>query len=397
VAGVSFYQETVVSNFREPFMCRLALKTADTPFSPYEVLLAMEVMQEGYDGSGLGLLLRGVSFEDFKYDKDSHVILSGIAHTEEAAKRLNQLMEARGFDQKYDHEFHVNPDLIEAEDRFQYIVRVYKKPADLTEAELEDSLMQTRLFLRKDGEEHGGDLTVFSFWPDVVMIKEVGWPLEVGNALGLDDNRIMARVVMAQGRQNTNYGINLYACHPFFIQGIGTMTNGENTAFVPIKEWLIGKNIPGYTGYQSDSEVFTHILHYVTKKLGLPLEVYKHVITPLKTEELDMHPQGDFLKGLRTACRRLIIDGPNAVIATMPDETCMLVMDQKKMRPATVGGRRGVWAIASEMCGVEALVPDRDPSLDFQPMREHTVILPPERKELLIWTQFDPFTLNQAA
>ena len=378
-------------------MCRLALKTADTPFSPYEVLTAMEAMQEGYDGSGLGLLLRGVSFEDFKYQKDIHVILSGICHTEDSFDRLRKIMEKRGFKERYDHAFNMRPDLVEADDRFQYVVRVYRKPSGLTEAELEDKLMQTRLFLRKDGEEHGNDLTVFSFWSDVVMIKEVGWPLEVGNALGLDDGRIKARVVMAQGRQNTNYGINLYACHPFFIQGIATMTNGENTAFVPIKEWLIGKNIPGYTGYQSDSEVFTHILHYVTKKLGLPLETYKHVITPLKTEELNKHPQGDFLKGLRTACRRLIIDGPNAVIGTLPDETSMLVMDQKKLRPATVGGRPGAWAIASEMCGVEALIPDRDPSFDFQPMREHTVIIPPERKELLIWSQFDQFTLSQAA
>ena len=378
-------------------MCRLALKTADIPFSPYEVLTGMEAMQEGYDGSGLGLLLRGVSFEDFKYQKDIHVILSGICHTEDALDRLHTIMEKSGFKERYDHAFNVRPELVEADDRFQYVVRVYRKPDGLTEAELEDKLMKTRLFLRRDGEEHGGDLTVFSFWSDVVMIKEVGWPLDVGDALGLHDDRIKARVVMAQGRQNTNYGINLYACHPFFIQGISTMTNGENTAFVPIKEWLIGKNIPGYTGYQSDSEVFTHILHYVTKKLGLPLETYKHIITPLKTEELDKHPQGDFLKGLRTACRRLIIDGPNAVIATLPDETSMLVMDQKKLRPATVGGRPGAWAIASEMCGVEALIPDRDPSLDFQPMREHTVIIPPERKELLIWSQFDPFTLSQAA
>ena len=378
-------------------MCRLALKTADIPFSPYEVLVGMEAMQEGYDGSGLGLLLRGVGFEDFNYQKDKHVILSGIAHTEAAARRLHQIMDDRGFEQKYDHEFKVNPDLVEAKDRHQYIVRVFKKPEGLTTAELEDLLMQTRLFLRKDGEEHGNDLTVFSFWSDVIMIKEVGWPLDVGNALGLDDNRIKARVVMAQGRQNTNYGINLYACHPFFIQGVATMTNGENTAFVPIKEWLIGKNIPGYTGYQSDSEVFAHILHYVTKKLGLPLEAYKHVITPLKTEELNVHPQGEFLKGLRTACRRLIIDGPNAVIGTLPDESCMLVMDQKKLRPATVGGRPGAWAIASEMCGVAALIPDRDPSLDFQPMREHTVIIPQDRKELQIWSQFDQFTLSQAA
>jgi glutamate synthase domain-containing protein 1 len=378
-------------------MCRLALKTADIPFSPYEVLTGMEAMQEGYDGSGLGLLLRGVSFADFNYKKEEHLILSGIAHSEAAFRRLHQQMEERGFEQEYDHQFKVNAALIEAKDRYQYIVRVYKKPQGLSEAELEDQLMQTRLVLRKDGEAHGGDLTVFSFWPDVVMIKEVGWPLDIGNALGLNDNRIKARVVMAQGRQNTNYGINLYACHPFFIQGIATMTNGENTAFVPIKEWLLGKNIPGYMGYQSDSEVFAHILHYVTKKLKLPLACYKHVITPLKTSELNAHPQGEFLKGLRTACRRLIIDGPNAVIGTLPDESCLLVMDQKKMRPATVGGRPGAWAIASEMCGVEALIPDRDPSLDFQPMREHTVIIPPDRKELLIWSQFDQFTLSQAA
>ena len=75
---------------------------------------------------------------------------------------------------------------------------------------------------------------------------------------------------MAQGRQNTNYGINLYACHPFFIQGVATMTNGENTAFVPIKEWLEGKNIPGYMGYQSDSEVFAHIL------IGRIKEMFSH-------------------------------------------------------------------------------------------------------------------------
>ncbi|MDD3619290.1 MAG: glutamate synthase [Desulfobulbaceae bacterium] len=379
-------------------MCRLALKTADIPFSPYEVLTAMEAMQEGYDGSGLGLLLRGIEFEDFNY-KGRWPIFSGIAHTEEALQRLNVFMSERGYELIYDHNFAMTPGLIEARDREKYIVRVYREPSNVDPSHEagEERNMRIRLELRKNGEEHGGDLTAFSFWPNVVMIKEVGWPLQVGDALGLHDGRLKANVVMAQGRQNTNYGINLYACHPFFIQGIATMTNGENTAFVPIKEWLTGKGFPGYTGYQSDSEVFTHILHYVIKKLKLPLEAYKHVITPLKTEELDVHPQGDFLKGLRAVCRRLIIDGPNAVIGTLPDETCLLVMDHKKMRPATVGGRPGVWAIASEICGVDAMVPDRDRSLDFQPMREHTVIIPPHRKEMVIWSQFDPFTLPQAA
>ncbi|MBU0960891.1 MAG: glutamate synthase, partial [Proteobacteria bacterium] len=184
-------------------MCRLALKTASEAFSPYEVLTAMEAMQEGYDGSGLGLLLRGLQFEDFKYDS-KFPILSGIAHTEEAWQRLNSFMQDRGYELKYDHEFETNPSLIEAKDRYRYFLRVYNLPtsfASLSEEEIENELMMTRLALRHDGEEHGGDLTVFSFWPDVATIKEVGWPLAVGDGLGLSDSRILSRVCMAQGRQ----------------------------------------------------------------------------------------------------------------------------------------------------------------------------------------------------
>ncbi len=380
-------------------MCRLAMKTASEPFSPYDILKAMEAMQEGYDGSGLGLLLRGVEFADFNY-QPTQPILSGIAHTEDALRRLNHFMQTRGYELKYDHEFDLDLTKIESKDRYKYFVMVYKTPdewQDLPQDEIDEKLTFTRLAIRRNGEEHNGDLTVFSFWPDVVMIKEVGWPLEVGQALGLDSGRIKSRICMAQGRQNTNYGINLYACHPFFIQGIGTMTNGENTAFVPIRDWLTGRHYPAYVGYQSDSEVFTHILHYVTKKLKLPLQAYKHVITPLKAEELEKHPQGDFLLGLRNSCRRLIIDGPNCVMGSLPDETCILVMDAKKLRPATVGGRDGEWAMASEMCGLDAMIPDRDRHLDFQPMREHTVVIPPERQEFKIWSQFDPFPLPQTA
>ncbi len=380
-------------------MCRLALKTATEPFSPYEVLEAMEAMQEGYDGSGLGLLLRGMEFEDFKYNP-RFPILSGIAKTKESWRRLDDFMEDRGYELKYDHKFHMDHSQLEDIERFRYFIRAYRMPdkfSSSSQEEREMELLESRLALRKNGEDHGSDLTVFSFYPDVAIIKEVGWPLQVGNLLNLHDGQIKSRVCMAQGRQNTNYGINLYACHPFFIQGISTMTNGENTAFVPIRDWLTGRGFPGYIGYQSDSEVFTHILHYTIKKLNLPLQAYKHIITPLSLKELEKHPQGDFLKGLRSVCRRLIIDGPNAVIGTLPDETCLLVMDQKKLRPATVGGREGAWAIASEMCGVDAMIPNRDPAFDFQPMRDHTIIIPPDRKELTIWSQYDQFPLSQAA
>ena len=53
--------------------------------------------------------------------------------------------------------------------------------------------------------------------------------------------------------------------------------------------------------------------------------------------------------------------------------------------------------IVVELKAVAALVPDRDPAFDFQPRREHTVIIPPDRKDYHIWSQFDPCTLPLAA
>lgn len=354
----------------------------------------MESMQEGYDGSGLGLLLRGVTFADFKYQKHD-TIVSGVVTTKEALKRLNLFMQEKGFAKKYAHEFGTDPSKTEEMERRQYFVRVYQNPTHwdvYCKGRIEQELMLTTLELIKDGENHGGDLTIFSVWPDVVIIKEIGWPLEVGKALALNDNRIKARIVMAQGRQNTNWGINLHACHPFFLQGIATMTNGENTAFQTNKEWLEAQNFPGYTGYQSDSEVFTHILHYILRKLKLPLAAFKHVITPLNLPELNLHPQGEFLKGLKNVCRRLIIDGPNCVMGALPDETTFMVMDHKKMRPGCIGGKPGEWAMASEVCGVDAMIPDRDRSLDFQPMRENTVVVGAQRKKIDVLSQFDTFS-----
>ncbi len=236
-------------------------------------------------------------------------------------------------------------------------------------------------------------MIVFSFWPDVIMIKEIGDPMTVARYLDFDRKELQARIIMAQGRQNTNYAINLYACHPFFLQGFSTMTNGENTAFVPIREFLLSRNVPGYIGYQSDSEVFTHILHFTIKRLGLGLEFYKHIITPLMDGDLERHPNGAFLKQLKHSCRSLIIDGPNCVIGCLPDHSLFMVQDRKKLRPGVVGGKPGCYVFSSEICGLDAVLPDRDKSKDFQPMHLDTVVIGPDRKEIKICSQTDPLPL----
>jgi glutamate synthase domain-containing protein 1 len=371
-------------------MCRLFAITSEEPLSPMTALEALDVMREGHDGSGVGLFLRdlGGPFEEMK----DAPILSGI-FTDKGLKRLDAYMMNIGFMTKYKLSIKVPkspPPGVPKRDI--YLIRAYEYPEEwdtLTEAQRYHRLVEIRLELRRMGEAEE-DMIVFSFWPDVIMIKEIGEPLQIANHLKLDRKDLKARIIMAQGRQNTNYAINLYACHPFFLQGFSTMTNGENTAFIPIREYLQSRGFPGYTGYQSDSEVFTHILHYTILKLGLGLEGYKHVITPLKDGEIAAHPNSRLLQQLKQSCRRLIIDGPNCVIGSLPNHSLFMVQDRKKLRPGVVGGRPGKFAFSSEICGLDAAIPDRDKSRDFQPMHLDTVIVGQNRQEITLCRQTSP-------
>ena len=378
-------------------MCRLFAISSTEPLSPMTAINALDVMREGHDGSGVGLFLRdlGGPFEEMK----DAPILSGI-FTDDGLKRLDAFMMDIGFMTKYKISIKVAktpPPGVPKRD--VYLIRAYEYPEEwenFSQAELYDLLLALRLKLRKMGEEKR-DMIVFSFWPDVIMIKEIGNPMDVARYLHLDRPELRARVIMAQGRQNTNYAINLYACHPFFIQGYSTMTNGENTAFVPIKDYLTSRGFDGYTGYQSDSEVFTHILHFMITRLGLGIEAYKHIITPLQEEDIRRHPNVDILKHLKRSCRRLIIDGPNMVIGCLTDHSIFMVQDRKKLRPGVVGGRAGMYAFASEICGLDAAIPHRDKSQDFQPMHLDTAIVGPDRQEVTLCSQTDPLPLQLSA
>jgi glutamate synthase domain-containing protein 1 len=366
-------------------MCRLSAISSSDFISPMENILALETMKEGHDGSGLGLMLKDMAgpFADYKKLPTMSAICSN-----QGLAMLEDYMKAQGFTEKFSWEPPIK-NVKGVERRDHYIAKVYDYPSahkDKTQLEKEDLLLRTRIALRLMGEPDGS-LFVFSFYPDVLTLKEVGDPLQLGEFFGIEKSGIKSKIVLAQGRQNTNYAIYLYACHPFFIQGYATMTNGENTAFVPIREFLTGRGNPGYMGYNSDSEVFTHILHYTNRTLGYPLHYYKDVITPLKDAEIGKRADAAPLRLLKKSLRPLCIDGPNCVIGFTPDGTCFMVHDSKKLRPGAVGGKPGKYALMSEVCGVDSAVPDRDKSTDIFPMKYDTVIIAPGAREVKVWNQ----------
>ena len=350
-----------------------------------ETVLALETMKEGHDGSGMGIVMKdlGGEFEGLK----GFPILSGIC-SEQGLDAVDRYMETHGFKAKYVWAPAVR-EVPGVQRRDHYFAKVYQYPEsylDRPMSEKEDLLMRTRLQLRRMGEEDES-IIVFSFYPDVLALKEVGDPLEVAEFFGLDRDGITAKIVFAQGRQNTNYAINLYACHPFFIQGYASMTNGENTAFVPIREYLMSRGFPGYIGYNSDSEVFTHILHYTVRQLGYPLHYYKDVITPLKAAEMQRRPDAGAVRLMKQSLRSLCIDGPNMVIGFTPDGTCFMLQDSKKLRPGVVGGVRGKYALMSEECGVDRAIPKRERPEDIFPMKYDMVIVSPNADKVRVWNQ----------
>lgn len=366
-------------------MCRLAAVTSEEYISPMEPILALETMKEGHDGSGLGLTLKdlGGEFEEFK----SYPVLSGIC-SKKGIEVVNDYMKKKGF--RLEHIWNPRIKTVKGiTPRDHYFARVYDYPIaykDRSAEEKEDLLISTRLSLRKLGEADES-IFVFSFYPDVITLKEVGDPLQLGEFFGLDRDDIKAKIIFAQGRQNTNYAIYLYACHPFFIQGYCSMTNGENTAFLPIREFLMSRGFPGYMGYNSDSEVFTHILHYTSRQLGFPLKYFKDVITPIKTAEMGQRKDREALTLIRQSLRPLCIDGPNMIIGFIPDGTCFMVQDSKKLRPGVVGGIKGKYALMSEECGVDSAVPGRDRDKDIFPMKYDMVTVSPNAEEVIVWNQ----------
>jgi hypothetical protein len=124
------------------------------------------------------------------------------------------------------------------------------------------------------------------------------------------------------------------------------------------------------------------------------LEAYKHIITPLKDDELAAHPDGSFLRLLKQSCRALIVDGPNCIMGCLPDKTVFMVQDSKKLRPGIVGGRPGLYAFSSEMCGLDEAIPGRDKDLDFQPMGHDTVFVEQDRQEVKRWNQWQSLPLQ---
>lgn len=357
-------------------MCRIGSIKCREAVPPSMALKLMLPQQEGHDNSGFALVMQDLEGV-FGHYKDKPLL--SMACTPDGVRLVNEYMEARGFSQAAEWIPDVNPEpglRIEAMPR--YVFRNYDYPEIYKyrgEKEREELLLDARLDLRRILDKNDAGY-VYSFWPDVLTLKEIGDPSDIATYFRLwdDDGRLKARNIVAQCRQNTNYGIVRYAAHPFFIQGYTLCANGENTMRAANTEFQRALH-RGYTGFESDSQNLLYSLHYVVRELGWPLRYYKHAITPLPASEARERPDAAALEAIRESLAQLEINGPNAVIALLPDGKMLALCDAKKLRPLVAGGDENIMAITSEVCGLNSILPDRDSSKDIYLGERETLVI----------------------
>ncbi len=368
-------------------MCRIGALKSRHYLHPSKALLLMQSQQKGHDNSGFAMVMQdlGGRFADYK-----QLPTLSLACTDEGLEITQGLLRTAGFRRVEEWKPAVNPvPGLDIQALPNYVFQTYDYPESCrhaTDREKEDLLTDTRLALRA-ALEQGEEGFVYSFWPDVITLKEIGDPRAIGTYFNLwqEDEVFTARIITAQCRQNTNYEIVRYAAHPFFLQGYTALANGENTFYQKNKEFQSSLH-RGYIGFESDSQCFLYTLHYLHRELGWPLSTYKHVITPLPFEDTVKRPDQDQLLAMRQSLAHLEINGPNTIIGVLPDNTLFTCCDAKKLRPVVVGRDTDTVAISSEVCGINEVLPHRDWETDIYP-NEREIVVINDTLEVQRWNQ----------
>ncbi|HAD05343.1 MAG: glutamate synthase [Desulfuromonadales bacterium GWD2_61_12] len=368
-------------------MCRIGAIKSIHYIHPSQALLLMQSQQKGHDNSGFAMVMQdlGGIFEDYK-----HLPTLSLACTDEGLKVAEDILHGAGFQRLLQWVPEINPlPGLDINAMPNYVFETFDYPKHYKKAEQkekEELLLDMRLKLRSALEQDEMGF-VYSFWPDVVTLKEIGDPRDIGTYFNLwqPDDKFTAKVITAQCRQNTNYDIVRYAAHPFFLQGYTALANGENTFYQKNMD-MQQKLHRGYLGFESDSQCFLYSMHYVHRELGWPLEYYKHVITPLPFEEMADRPDRDVLLSIRQSLAHLEINGPNTIIGVLPDGTLFTCCDAKKLRPVVMGRSSEMVIIASEVCGINELLPDRRWEEDIYP-NEREIVTINSALEVQRWKQ----------
>lgn len=361
----------------------LALTSKDR-ITPVPGLESISILcEQGKNSTATGVLLKNLGGPFLKMKK--YPILSGI-FTREGLRKLDIFMLDQGFMTKYKITFKIYP---EKRDGMLFIIRVYDLPnywEQLDKKESDDKLMEIRKIIKERGKEKN-DMTVFSFWPDTITLKDNSHPLEFIDTFEIHRKEFEAKTILISV-DKTEYNQNMYGFCPTFTHGYATI-NTNGICCEKNREFLNS----GKKSYQcsNNCETITELVRYACSFLALDIKNVKHVLYPLRNEELKKHNDSGFLSGLKQSCRRLSLDGPECLAGLTPDDNLFLIKDPDSITPGIIGKEANFLAFASDISVLDTLMPCRNKDKDYFPKRNETVIFDTNSIKMNIYNQLHSF------
>ena len=223
----------------------------------------------------------------------------------------------------------------------------------LSDLQLDEKEFVARTVMKINTELNGA--YVFSSGKNMGTFKAVGFPEDVGVFYRLDEYEGYSWT--AHGRYPTNTPGWWGGAHPFALLDYSIVHNGEISSYDANRRFI---EMFGYKcTLQTDTEVITYILDYLTRRQGLTLTEAANVIaapfwSTIANKE-DVYEK-EKLHYLRTVFPSLLITGPFSIVLGY-NGGLMALNDRLKLRSMVVAEKGDRVYIASEEAAIRAMEP----------------------------------------
>lgn len=241
-------------------------------------------------------------------------------------------------------------------------------PTKLAASQLDEREYVVRCVLKTNTCINGA--YIFSSGKNMGVFKAVGYPEDIGEFYRIEDYEGYSWT--AHGRYPTNTPGWWGGAHPFALLDLSIVHNGEISSYDANRRAM---EMHGYNcTLQTDTEVITYIIDYLTRKVGLTLKEAARVMAAPFWKTIERMPaeQREQCEYLRKAFPSQLITGPFSILVGF-ENGIMALNDRLKLRSLVVGEKGKTTYFSSEESAIRVI----EPSLDkvWAPMGGEPVVV----------------------
>lgn len=308
---------------------------------------SIAVMHDRSNGLGGGFAGYGI-YPEYKEEYAMHVFYDTVAAKEECEKYLDVHFEIINLSKI---PVRKNKKITDEPLIWRYFV--HPLATKLTDSQLDENEFMRKCVFSINTSIDGA--YVFSSGKNMGVFKAVGYPEDVADFYKLEE--YSGYCWTAHGRYPTNTPGWWGGAHPFALLDLSVVHNGEISSYDANRRFI---EMYGYKcTLQTDTEVITYIIDYLTKKLGMTYTEMSNVIAAPFWSSIEAKEDGERerLTYLRNMFSSLLITGPFSILVGFSGGILML-NDRLKLRSMVMGDKGDLVYFASEESAIRAVEPD---------------------------------------